>query len=118
VECEVNSVPWRKLKKLGDFVDLPLYREWTDIVGTQLLAGQGEAQIPVGQTDQISRLVSESSGTSGICEDLMPLHCLLEMDVSRRSELEGEWVLVLLECLESIDGIVHQLCSCNFRVGK
>ncbi len=48
----------------------------------------------------------------------MPLHCLLEMDVSRRSELEGEWVLVLLECLESIDGIVHQLCSCDFRVGK
>ncbi len=77
----MNSVPWWKLKEVGYFVDLPLYRERTNIAGTQLLTGQ--AEIPGGQPEQISRLASGSSGMSGICEALMPPHCSLEMDVSR-----------------------------------
>ncbi len=79
----MDAVPGWKLKKVGDLVDLPLYGERTNKAGTQLLAGQAEAQIPGGQPDQVSWLIPGSSGTSGICEGLMPPHCLLEMDVSR-----------------------------------
>ncbi len=40
----MDAVPGWKLKKVGDFVDL---RERTNKAGTQLLAGQAEAQIRV-----------------------------------------------------------------------
>ncbi len=47
----MDAVPGWKLKKVGDFVDLPLYGERTNKAGTQLLAGQAEAQIPGGQPE-------------------------------------------------------------------
>ncbi len=83
MECEVNSVPGWKLEKVGELIYLPLYWEWTNVAGNQLLTGQAEAQIPGGQPDQISWLTPESSGTLEICEDLKPPHCSLEMGVSQ-----------------------------------
>lgn len=42
----VNSVPGWELELVGDLIYLPLYREWNNVVGIQLLARQAEAQIP------------------------------------------------------------------------
>ncbi len=42
----VNSVPGRQLELVSDLINLPLYLKRTDVAGTQLLAGQAEAQIP------------------------------------------------------------------------
>ncbi len=77
VESGVNSIPGWKLEKVGDFINLPLNGERTTVAGTQLFTGQVEAQIPRGQPDLLSRLVSGGGGMSGICEELIPPHCVL-----------------------------------------
>ncbi len=139
MECGVNSVPGWKLEKVGDFIYLPLYRERTNVAGTQLLTGQAEAQIPGGQPDLLSRLVSGSRGMLGICEGLMSPHCLLEVDMSQvphslaRSEpvvpswnLRGlfrpweEWGLVAEYALEGgqAGGVLSEGVLCILGPGK
>ncbi len=64
---------------IGDLIYLPLYPEGTDVVGTQLLAGQAEAQIPGGQPYSLYWMIGWSGGTSGIRKYFLPLHCTLEL---------------------------------------
>lgn len=71
----VNSIPGWQLELVGNLVDLPLDRERTDVAGTQLPAGQAEAQIPGGQPNLVSWMVIGSWGTPGICKAFMSLHC-------------------------------------------
>ncbi len=80
VKGGVNSVPGWSVKLVSDFVYLPLYPEWTDLAGT--LAGQVEAQILGGQPYPLSRMVGASGGASSICKPLLPLHCLLNLNMS------------------------------------
>jgi hypothetical protein len=58
MEGGVNVVPGWELEEVGDVVDLPLHSERTNEAGTQLLAGQAEANVPGGQPDPIARLVT------------------------------------------------------------
>ncbi len=73
VKVGVKSVPGWSVKLVSDFVYLPLYPEWADVAGTQLLAGQAEAQIPVVQPYPLiqpyplSRMVDASGEASSIC---------------------------------------------------
>ncbi len=82
VKRGVNSIPGWQLELVGNLVDLPLDREWTNVAGTQISPGQAEAQIPGGQPYLVSWMVTGCWGTPGICKALISPHCPLEVDVS------------------------------------
>ncbi len=82
MESWMDMTPCWELETECDFIYLPLDGKGTDIVGTQLPAGQAEMQSPGGEPDLISRTIDGGGRPAGICIGLVSLHCLLELDMS------------------------------------
>ncbi len=49
----MDTIPGGKLEPVGNLIDLPLDLEWTNVAGTQLIAGQAESYVSGGEWERV-----------------------------------------------------------------
>ncbi len=81
MECGMDTIPGGELESVGNLIYLPLDLEWTNVVGTQLLAGQAETYVPSGQPHPVPRVIEGSGSALDIRKVFVSPHCPLEVDV-------------------------------------
>lgn len=72
MECGCYPVVWWQVELVGNFVDLALYTEWTDVPETQLVAGQMEADVPGRETDLLSQMLYRAVRSLSVGLALVP----------------------------------------------